>query len=851
MAHADPDADGHDGRPAERPDPRLAALIHRPLLLACVALLLGIVLARALHPGPGPVAIVCTAALVVTLATIRLAPAVAWAGLMLACLAFGGFRYEAASLPPAHDISRLAGARGVTIEGTVVSPPEERSWSRSFRLRVTGVVTRPAHSGDLGGTVIVRAPRATQVELGDRVRLGDASIKLPPTANEPGEFDYRAWLARQGVTALVSARDVEHIGSDTGWRLGPAKAGLALRERVVGSIDAAMPGRDAALYSRLLVGMVYGLEASPLPEEIVEEFRRAGTVHLLVVSGAQISMIAVAILGLTGARRLRNLRWWQAAPAMIGVLVLVLIVGMESSVTRAVAMFALLVLAGLTRRDYDVHTAIALSAAVICVFDPHALLSLSFQLTFAATLGVVLFLPVEPMRRLDNSPAGPPLPAVRAVLWGTLGAWVMTTPLLAHSFSGFAVSGNLANLVNVPLSFAVMLLGFLALPIALVPGTAPLLWLLCWAARGLLAMVMQVNVLAASLPVAFVRDWHLGLIWCVAWYVAVAAIMAAGIVRVAQDRLDRRLLRLHPMWPGVAAFAAAAILMASYLARAGPPRGMEVTVLPVGAGQCVIVRTPAGATLVADCGGGGGAPGGGDEVAEGTVIPFLARRGIERIDVLSISHWDADHYNALRRVLAATEVDLLLPPPTLPDARPPEWLGEHPAARAVRATTGGVLSLDGGVEVAVLAPRRPYLSGTRDDANNNSVVLLVRYGQVRFLLTGDIDGEGALRLLRDSRSAGRSLEADVLLLPHHGRHVARTTKLLDEVAPIWAVASCDRRADRYLDAEAVGEIERRGARLLRTDEDGTITFVTDGVHLRAATSRGELATGTLVAAARR
>ena len=88
--------------------------------------------------------------------------------------------------------------------------------------------------------------------------------------------------------------------------------------------------------------------------------------------------------------------------------------------------------------------------------------------------------------------------------------------------------------------------------------------------------------LAASLPVAFVRDLHLGVVGCVAWYVAVATILTAGIVRVAQERLDRGLLRLHPMWPGVVAFAAAALLAATYLGGAGPPRHVEVTVLPSG-----------------------------------------------------------------------------------------------------------------------------------------------------------------------------------------------------------------------------------------------------------------------------
>ncbi|MGD9495335.1 MAG: DNA internalization-related competence protein ComEC/Rec2 [Armatimonadota bacterium] len=828
-----------------------AALTRRPLMVACLCLLLGTALAHLIALSLGVYLAAAALLIAAALALVRVAPALSWAAIMLLAGTLGAARCELAGSASPGQIARLAGARDCTIEGIAISAPDQRPWYLAFRMRVSRVVMADGRVVSPGGAVEARVLPGTAVEPGDRVRLRGATIKLPPSAEAPGQFDYRRWLARHGVTALASAQGLERIGGDPAWGLWLARVGLRLRQRVVSAIDASMPGRDARLYSRLLVGMVYGLGASQLPEEIVEEFRRAGTVHLLVVSGAQISMIALAILGLTGARRLRLLRWWQAVAALAGVLVLVLIVGMESSVARALAMFALLVLAGLTRRDYDVPTAIALSAAVICCFEPQALVSLSFQLTFAATLGVVLLLPRQPLLRVDGSHAAQPLPALRVVVWGTLGAWLMTAPLLAHSFAGFALSANLANLVNVPLSGLVMLLGFAALPAALVPGLSALLGPLCWMARALLTLVMHVNVVAAALPLAFVGDLHPGVAGCVAWYAAVAALLAAGVARVGQARLDLALLRLHPMWPPVAVCLAAALLATSWAARGMPPRGLHITVLPVGGGQCVVVRTPGGATLMADCGGGAGAPGGGQDVADGTIVPFLTRHGIERIDALVISHWDADHYNALPGVLAQAQVGVLVLPPTLAEARPPGWLRAGAAQRFVWARLGGSLRLEGGLEATVLAPRQPWLSGTRDDANNNSVVLMLRYGSVRLLLTGDCDAEGVQRLLRDARAAGWPLGAQVLLLPHHGRHVERTAALLEQVRPQWAIASCDWHAEEYLTAPVLRLIERHGARLLRTDVHGTITILTDGERVRVRTSRGEVSAGARLAAAER
>ncbi len=387
-------------RPADTRPPDLSAaarewlrdLPRRPLLLCCVALTAGMMLAHAAPPRTLIFAALALAGAGATAILALVAPRVVLAPTLVCVLGVGGLLFQRSTVVGPLDLSRIAGTEHRTILATVIAPPEEDGWNRRVRVQVEGVGAGGRATARATGRAEVRIPRKAQLSVGDRVLLTEASVALPPAPEEPSAFDYRAWLARQGVRSLVRARGVEVVGRDASPRVRLTRFGTGLRERVVGSIEAAMPGADRALYSRLLVGMVYGLEVAPLPEEIVEQFRRAGTVHLLVVSGAQISMLAIAIIGLTGGS-FRRMRWWQAALTALGVLVLVAIVGMEASVGRAVAMFALVLLAALTARDYDVYTALGVAAALILVLDPQALLSLSFQLTFAATLGVVAFIP--------------------------------------------------------------------------------------------------------------------------------------------------------------------------------------------------------------------------------------------------------------------------------------------------------------------------------------------------------------------------------------------------------------------------------------------------------------------------
>ncbi len=843
-------ADNAASQPAEPPETRRwrRALTRRPLMLCSLGFVSGMALAHLTRPGMLAFALVALGAGVVLTASAMLAPRTSAAPLLIGFLALGGVQYEYTTRVPRSDLCHTAGAEGLTIAGTVIAPPRDTGWRRSVRIEVHRIGTDGRMTADATGRAEARVPRDPELHAGDRVVLTDASVKLPTEAEEPGQFDYRAWLARQGVRSVVNAGGIAMVGHGDSLSARLMRMGLRLRRRVVGAIERAMPGADGPLYSRLLVGMVYGLEAAPLPDEVVEQFRRAGTIHLLVVSGAQISMLAIAIVGLTGWG-LKGVRWWQAVLAGLGVGVLVLIVGMEASVGRAVAMFALVMLAALTSRDYDVYTSLALAAAVIVAADPRALLSLSFQLTFAATLGVIVFLPEEPLKRIDNSIAASPLPQVRALAWATIGAWVMTAPLLAHSVSGFALSGNLANLANVPLSGLILVLGFVALPLALLSWG----WVLtpvCLLARGLLSIVMHVNEVAAGLPMPFVEQIHLGPLQCVTCYALVGLGLAVGLHRRAQRTTDEFLLRLHPSWPPVAGLAICGGLVATLATSGLPPDELELTLLPVGAGQCAVVRAPSGGTLMVDCGGGGNYPRAGREIADGVVVPWLVRRRIDRVDVVAITHWDTDHCNALPRLLEVMPAGTLILPPELPDAQIPNQLRGPLPARPVWAKTGGRLALDEDVAVELLAPRLPRLRGTGDDANANSVVMMVKHGEVRMLLTGDINAAGARRLVRDARNTGRSLQADVLVLPHHGRGLSTLEPLLDAVQPRWAVASCDDRADYYLSDEQTALLERRGIGLLRTDEEGVVRLATNGRRVRVSASRGRCSIRTWVAAAR-
>jgi len=823
--------------PAHMPGLPWAALARRPLLVCSVCFLAGIVGADVRLINMMTSATICLLAVVVILAARR-TTLLSSIGVLVAFAMLGAFAHATRMAIPASDISHLAGASKAVVEGTVVSSPQVRDRYSTFTLLASSVRTpHPPLSHTVTGRAHVSVLLEDPVSEGDHVRLSGATVSLLGSATHTDISGYTGWLRRQGITTEVRADAISLLAPAD----GRAPLGAILRNRVVGAIERAMPGSDSDFYAHLLVGMVYGLQAAPLPESTVEDFRRAGTVHLLVVSGAQVTMLAGAILWLMGVK-LRSPRWWHIVLSAVAVLMLVLIVGLGASVARAVAMFALLAIAALSSRDYDLPTTIGFAAMVICLFDSNALFSLGFQLTFAATIGVAVFLPDGPLLMINRDRAPASIRALRAVLWGTIGAWLMVTPLLAHAFSGFAFLGNVANIVNVPLSGLVMVLGFVALPLAFIG--APMHWLLtavCAVARVLLDLVMGINWLAGALPLAYVDGLSLSTFGCVLWYVLVAALLLTGLVARAHRRLDRALVLTHPGWVPIGAALAIAAIWLAHAVTALPSSDLQVTFLPVGAGQCAIARSPSGATMMLDCGAGGGLPDAGERVADGIIRPWLARRRIRRLDMVLLTHWDADHYNALPHVLAATHLGGVLRPVTLRDAVPPQELARLlPMPNAV-ATAGGVIDLGGGVVGQVLAPRLPRITGGGDDANNNSTVLRMTLGERAILFTGDIEAEGLERLARDATAGGIDLTADVVCLPHHGRALRDSEGLLELSRPRWAIASCDRQANHYLGSAGEAWLQERGIRLLRTDVHGAVTITTDGSSLRVRTQRGSVA----------
>ncbi|HAG07788.1 MAG TPA: hypothetical protein DCL13_06385 [Peptococcaceae bacterium] len=356
------------------------------------------------------------------------------------------------------------------------------------------------------------------------------------------------------------------------------------------------------------------------------------------------------------------------------------------------------------------------------------------------------------------------------------------------------------------------------------PATAALTDLFLWLVR-LFAALPGAAITIPTPPPLLVAAW-LGLL-----YLAGKPVTGEGEAR----GLRRLLHRDRWLVAGVAAALAAGLCFL------GTPQGgrLEVHFIDVGQGDAALVRAPDGAAVLIDAGGWPGEYEGAPGAGRRTVVPYLKRLGIRRVDALVLTHPHEDHAGGAAAVLDAVKVGMVVVAPVAGAEDPPPGYARLLArcaetdVKVREARAGARIKAGTALDLDVLSPEEPFFHGTSSDFNNNSLVLRLRYGRHTFLFTADIQQEAQARLLL----SGRDLRADVLKVPHHGS-AAFVPPFFEAVRPAVAVVSVGTRNRFGLPSPAALEkLEEVGARVYRTDRDGAVIVRTDGRTLTVETGR--------------
>ena len=696
----------------------------------------------------------------------------------------------------------------VRLEGVLDGELDIRSNKTLVRMRTAHLTFANGETLSVHGSVLVYLPPFGGAHYGDRL-IVEGQLETPPVYDT---FSYKEYLAHQGIYAVFHAKKYTILASHQANIIKDIILQFkTLSHQVILQLY-------AEPHAALLSGILLGIE-SGIPDPLRDAFNITGTGHIIAISGFNLSIMAGGFAFLTRRLFKKRGRTWAA---IIGVWLYVILVGASAAVLRAGVMSTLGVIAVHEQRKVHGPTALAAAVFVLTLLNPFTLWDVGFQLSYAATLGMVLYTQTFE-NRLRTFLEGwiKPENAEKLVSWAsdsllvTISAQLVTVGVIVGTFQRLSLVSLLTNFLILPVQLYIILFGVVSLLVGLV--ILPVAQLFAWITWLFLTYTTAVVNLFAQLPRASIGLGQVSILAVWAYYTVLASI--TWLLRSSQDERLKVVQWLKNINPTVAVSCVTVISLIVIASISAPDGKLHVIFMDVGAVDAIFIRTPRGKQILVD----GGKDGPRTLAQVGQRLPFWDRS----LDMVVLTSPDNERLAGLVAVLERYTVGtVVVGAETTSGEFYTEWerlLLERdesmPDGQTVVAKVKDSWVLDDDVVLDILWP---------PEAEEGTLVIRLSYGSVQVILPGD-----ATTLVEEAlvTQYGQHLRSAVLVIPRHGADTAATPAFLQAVNPEVAVVTGDKDISPYVMARLAN------IPLYRTAKDGSVACISNGITLKIRTTR--------------
>ncbi len=660
-------------------------------------------------------------------------------------------------------------------------------------------------------------------------------IDRPGGVKNPGQFNYYNYLEKQGINALISAEQdqIRIIARNQGNIF--LQYIYRLRTAILGKIEEIFPASDAVLAQALLLGEMKGFSS-----DYRQLFADCGVIHILCVSGLHVGLILVLLNRTLNALRINRLPILKLVLCLLLLFCYALLTGLKPPVLRAFIMISIIEIGRFLSEHCNAAASLALAAWLLLLFDPQNIYNAGFQLSFASTWGILILMPAlirlyqhrlikisDKIKTLMN--------IIMPPLLVSLAAQITTLPLIVWHYQQIPLYAPLMNLIIAPIIALIMPL----LIICMAAGSVMIwaAWLPLQAVHGLTFLLLEIVKAGASLP-GSVKSYCFADIGELVLSYAVILIMC-WLLQNWRNYLELRWLlgMRYRMQSVLLITAVCSVSIISFFV----PDKLEVHFIDVGQGDCMLIETPGGETIIIDAAGNVFNPD--YDLGREVIMPYLQRERINKCDLLVISHPDFDHYGGAEAIVEQVKVEAALVSPYGISYAQSEaeneyqMLLQHLNDKNIMCLTGEkefYLELKNNIKLKlhVASKGRRY-----DDSNDASLVLQLIYRQTEFWFTGDVSAD-VLSVLADRLKAAdddTEHRLTVIKVPHHGSEGSLCEQFYQQLQPVIAVIQVGKNSYGHPSSSVVECLERLNCRVYSTLADGAVVIKSDGRTLKVKT----------------